>query len=1036
MKDWKRQIAAVLAICIIATSTPVVRAVDMGVDQVVVNGDDSGDSSSLDTPDDTEVQDKAIFMNGQDVFAEVYANAGGGITAPDAPLDTATARFVGWSMEKDQVEATTVFEADHTYYAIWKEVEATKEFTITFNANGGKLNDEATMTTVDGKLSSLLETTREGYTFKGWFTDLDFQNPFVANSTTVTADTTLYAKWEAVAVAETFTVTFMDDTKTLGTAKVTDGNTVTVPSGIIDPATGFAFDGWYSDKALTTPFSTNDEVIKADTILYAKWKAVDTAYFYDGDTWLNTVEVDKGGTLEAPKDPTKDNYTFGGWSATSGGTEKVTSFENGKYYFAIWTAIDTSTGVYTITFNANGGTLTGATTMATVGGKLPSLPSNPTRDGYIFDGWYNMPDVSSVATKMTTESNFLSDKTIYAQWDDGIDKITISEKPDKVSYKTGDKIDPDGLEIIVTLDTKETATVVYDDDTEDDFDFSPSLTTSLKSSHETLTVIYKGDHKGEVAISVAEADMSVTVDVEDHDGDIVTGASIKLLQGSTTKYTATDNKDGTYTFPAVNAGTYNMTLTYDDHVRSSVVTVSSNDVDAGTITLTAQPLITLVNDNMDTNVLTVGGLDDLALSLMNDDNEIITVSMDFDDYVTAAEQDLIMMAKDADQRIAQIFDVSLEMHRAYSDSTKEETEDLSELDDVVSFTFEIDEDYQDRSSYSIFRNHGDEVDEITTSKNSNGEYITVDDETVTVYTRYFSTYALAVNAVASDEDEDYVSSIKPLAIIKMVNGEETTLDTAGTVVAEKMNPVYGDRVYFTVTAKTGYTVASMSAVDSEGNAITILEFSDGRFYYTQLANPVEITVKFIGTTETTAPSTYGGFSDISSNAYYYYHVYRCKELGLMDGTASGIFEPDTVTTRAMVATILFNMAGSPNFYGQATFSDVADGDWFATPVMWAKSAGVISGYEDNTFRPDAPVTREEIALMFYKFAQYAGVHTGTTYVATYSDFSSVGSWAQTAVSWCTYRGLFSGYDGNIYAPGATSRRCDVAVSLVALHGLL
>lgn len=97
---------------------------------------------------------------------------------------------------------------------------------------------------------------------------------------------------------------------------------------------------------------------------------------------------------------------------------------------------------------------------------------------------------------------------------------------------------------------------------------------------------------------------------------------------------------------------------------------------------------------------------------------------------------------------------------------------------------------------------------------------------------------------------------------------------------------------------------------------------------------------------------------------------------------------------------------------------------------------MISGYEDGTFRPDGQVTREEIAAMFYAYAKYAGLNTNTAFVAGYNDMNSVASWATAAVNWCTYRGLFSGSDGNLFAPSATSRRCDVSISLLQLYNLL
>lgn len=114
------------------------------------------------------------------------------------------------------------------------------------------------------------------------------------------------------------------------------------------------------------------------------------------------------------------------------------------------------------------------------------------------------------------------------------------------------------------------------------------------------------------------------------------------------------------------------------------------------------------------------------------------------------------------------------------------------------------------------------------------------------------------------------------------------------------------------------------------------------------------------------------FIDISMDDWFYDPVAWVYEQGLMTGTSATEFSPNTTTTRAMIVAILHRLEESPSVES-AGFSDVADSDWYADAVNWAASEGIVGGFGDNTFQPNSPITREQMASILYRYAEYKGL---------------------------------------------------------------
>ena len=173
-----------------------------------------------------------------------------------------------------------------------------------------------------------------------------------------------------------------------------------------------------------------------------------------------------------------------------------------------------------------------------------------------------------------------------------------------------------------------------------------------------------------------------------------------------------------------------------------------------------------------------------------------------------------------------------------------------------------------------------------------------------------------------------------------------------------------------------------------------------------------------GTTGTTSK-----FTDVSASAWYASFIDYAVDNGFMTGTSDTTFEPDGTLTRAMVVTMLYAMDGKPAVSGASTFSDVSSSAWYADPVAWAAANGVVSGFEDGTFRPNANVSREQLATMLRAYAGYKGKDTTANGdLSKYSDGEGVSPYAMDPVSWAIGHGVMSGNtDGTINPQGETTR---------------
>lgn len=174
------------------------------------------------------------------------------------------------------------------------------------------------------------------------------------------------------------------------------------------------------------------------------------------------------------------------------------------------------------------------------------------------------------------------------------------------------------------------------------------------------------------------------------------------------------------------------------------------------------------------------------------------------------------------------------------------------------------------------------------------------------------------------------------------------------------------------------------------------------------------------------------FLDVAPGAWYYQAVEYVSREGLMAGVGASLFAPDLTTSRAMIVTILYRLEGTPQVDQASPFTDVEDSAWYAKAVTWANAQGIVTGYGGGRFGPEDTITREQMAAILYKYAQYKGQDTSKQAdLSVYTDQSQVSAYARNAVSWAVAQGLISGTAPGVLSPGGSTTRAQAAVILSA-----
>ena len=223
----------------------------------------------------------------------------------------------------------------------------------------------------------------------------------------------------------------------------------------------------------------------------------------------------------------------------------------------------------------------------------------------------------------------------------------------------------------------------------------------------------------------------------------------------------------------------------------------------------------------------------------------------------------------------------------------------------------------------------------------------------------------------------------------------------------------------------GNFIAGMPVPDLASQSIPALR----QFYLGLMDNLSHVTTA----TPTPTPGTGLPFTDVPADRWSYPYIKQLYDAGVVSGTSATTFEPTANVTRAQFVTMIAGLAGADvSGYASGPFDDVQTGSWYAPYVNWAAASGIVSGTSATTFEPAAEISRQDMAVMLYNYAQQAGVQLEQTTVTPFTDEGSIAAYALPAVQALHSAGVISGMPDGSFQPQATTTREQACVVLCAL----
>ncbi len=282
------------------------------------------------------------------------------------------------------------------------------------------------------------------------------------------------------------------------------------------------------------------------------------------------------------------------------------------------------------------------------------------------------------------------------------------------------------------------------------------------------------------------------------------------------------------------------------------------------------------------------------------------------------------------------------------------------------------------------------------------------------------TYVIRIfGAEAANYDISYVNGILTVEHRFVIPGYKITVVVVGKGEASASAGWADAGSVISVSSKAdeGYTLGSITVETESGRSVAM---KDGKF--TMPNDSVVVTVTFEKKGEP--------FYDVRPGDWFYDAVIWAYENGIMDGMDIGWFQPDGTVSRAMAVTVLYRMEGQPAVSGSSGFTDVVSGSWYDDAVTWASKNGIVLGVTEDTYRPNDPVTREQLAAILFRYADYKGYDRSASADLTgYADYAEVSAYAVPALRWACGCGIIDGSAGKL-DPRSGATRAQLATMLM------
>ena len=287
---------------------------------------------------------------------------------------------------------------------------------------------------------------------------------------------------------------------------------------------------------------------------------------------------------------------------------------------------------------------------------------------------------------------------------------------------------------------------------------------------------------------------------------------------------------------------------------------------------------------------------------------------------------------------------------------------------------------------------------------------------IVVKANQFSTYAFGVQ---NTEVENYTAPV-PTSGGGATTYTVTTADTAnGKLTVDKKNASSGSTVTITATPDKGFTLETLTVLDKNGKEITVENLGNNKFSFNMPSSKVTVSVTFAkaGACPQDATCVYAKFTDADTKEWYHDGVHYCVANGMMNGVSDTQFAPSGTLTRGMVVTVLARLSG--------TTVNATGEEWYADGQKWAVANGISDG-TDMT----ANITREQLATMLYRYAQFKGIDvnkvTENTNTLSHEDVFTISDWATSGMHFCIAAGVVGGDDNGMLNPLNNATRAEAA----------
>ena len=681
-------------------------------------------------------------------------------------------------------------------------------------------------------------------------------------------------------------------------------------------------------------------------------KKVYQVTFKDSGSTFATDYANSGDTATKPTDPTQTGYTFGGWysdeSLTDDWNFDTNTVTDDITLHAKWTVC-----TYTVTFDTNSGTINSGNITEYTYGEGAKLPTDVTRPGYTFGGWYENSNFSGEPVKEISKTD-TGNKTYYAKWlsaNAGVSSVTVNgvtatlnDTTFTVTLPAGSSLPTaDEIQIIPATGADITAGPTTNDG-------GANWTFTVTAEDGTTTATYT------IQVTIAlQPTYTVTVSANPAEGGTVSGGG-EATEGTEVTVIATPASGYHFVRWTENDTTVSTDTSYTFNLEANRTLIAVFEQDQTptpdpdpTPTPDPDPTPTPDPDPSGPSTGESDGWESIADEIAAaDDGDSITIDMNGETEVPA---DIFEDVAGKDVNL--VFDMGDGLSWSVNGQDIPTDANLSDLDLGVDLGTD-----------------GIPVDVINA--------ITGEKDSVQITLAYDGDFGftLTLTAPLGEDNAGYWANL--------YHYDEDT-----------------DAMNFEAAAEIGVDGSvSLPLSHASQYAIVIDDHSHAATDVSEI------------------------FTDVPANHWAQAAIQYVYDNGLMTGVSDTAFAPEATTTRAMIVSMLARMENVTSA-ADAGFTDVAADDWYATAVNWAAANGIVNGISDDTFAPNDPITREQLAAMLMNYAQWKGQDTSARAdLSGYSDAPS--TWASEAVQWVVAEGLLAGVTDDQLQPQGQATRAQVA----------